>query len=78
MKPALAVCAHVIDGTQPAIYQMATSGDLGLACCEACSAQGNEPGFKLRLWDAQPEKLAGFEIVPASTMNQVGFMGRIR
>jgi len=75
MKPAFAVCTHVIDGAQPATYQMATQGELGLACCEACAARGNEPGFKSRLWDAG--KLAGFEIVPACSMGQLLFMARV-
>ena len=73
-----AVCAHVLANAPPSVYETATPGELGLACCGACSAQGNETGFKLRLRDAQPEKLSGFEIVPASSMNQIGFMERIR
>ncbi len=68
MKPAFAVCSHVISGSSPSVYETATSGELGLACCEACAIQGREPGFRLRLWDAQPEKLAGFEIMPADFM----------
>lgn len=76
--PGFAVCAHVIEGDQPSVYSGATPGEMGLAACEACAVKGCEPGFKLRLWDAYPDKIEGFEIVPASSMGQIGFMERIR
>jgi hypothetical protein len=43
--PESAVCRHVADGARPAIYESA-AGDLGLACCIGCAAEGRPLEFR--------------------------------